>query len=357
MALSRIQNNSYEDTAVHGVRNLIINGEMQVAQRGTSAVTAGNNYAVDRFRTDFSTDGAFSLERSITTPADFKNSVKWTTTTADTSLASTQYAYFRQRIEGNAMSHLNWGSSDAKTITLSFYIRSSVTGTFGGAVWNDAFNRSYAFSYTISSADTWERKAITIPGDTSGTWLTDNSCGMNLTVLASAGSTYQGTAGVWAGVGNVTAAGTVNIMNTLNSTYFVTGVQLEVGDTATPFEHRSYGDELARCQRYYEKITVPQYTNFVAVNNQFNSAMHAQFQYNVIKRTDPSVSVNKTEYSYYNVYNGSNGTGTLSASGESNENMAALEWGGSIGAYSVHWVYLNTGSENYDGVISADAEL
>lgn len=255
MPISVINAESVGDSVVQGARNLVINGAMQVAQRGTSAVTASNGYAVDRFRTDFSTDGAFSLAQSTTTPADFKNSVKWTTTTADTSLASTQYAYFRQRIEGNAMSHLNWGSSDAKTITLSFYVRSSVTGTFGGAVWNNAFNRSYAFSYTISSADTWERKAITIPGDTSGTWLTDNSCGMNLAVLASAGSTYQGTAGVWAGNGNVTAAGTVNVMNTLNSTYFVTGVQLEVGSVATPFEHRSYGDELARCHRYYEKAT------------------------------------------------------------------------------------------------------
>jgi hypothetical protein len=273
-------------------RNLIINGAMQVAQRGTSAVTASNNYAVDRFRTDFSTDGAFSLERSITTPADFKNSVKWTTTTADTSLASTQYAYFRQRIEGNAMSHLNWGSSDAKTITLSFYVRSSVTGTFGGAVWNNAFNRSYAFSYTISSADTWERKAITIPGDTSGTWLTDNSCGMNLAVLASAGSTYQGTAGVWAGDGNVTAAGTVNIMNTLNSTYFVTGVQLEVGDTATPFEHRSFGDELTACQRYYERVSgvSSEQRTFATGKGTSSTNLRTIFYMKTVKRASPTIS-------------------------------------------------------------------
>ena len=250
MALSKIQNNSYADTAVHGRRNLIINGAMQVNQR--VGPWAGSGYTLDRFRADHSTDGAFSIAQDTDTPADFQNSIKWTVTTADASLAATQYAYVRTRLEGNSVAHLNWGTSDAKTVTLSFYIRSSVTGTFGGSIWNNAFDRSYPFTYTISSADTWERKSITIAGDTSGTWLTDTGVGLNISIFASAGSTYSGTAGSWAGAGYVTATGVTNIMATLNSTFYITGVQLEVGSQATPFEHRSYGEELALCRRYYQ---------------------------------------------------------------------------------------------------------
>jgi hypothetical protein len=230
-------------------RNLIINGAMQVDQRNITATADG--YTLDRFRADHSTDGAFSVAQNTTSPADFEYSLKWTVTTADASLAATQYAYIRTRLEGNSVAHLNWGTSDAKAVTLSFYIRSSVTGTFGGAVWNGAFDRSYPFTYTVSSADTWEKKTITISGDTTGTWLTDTDAGLNLAPFASAGSTYSGTAGAWAGAGYVTATGATNIMSTLNATIYITGVQLEVGETATPFEHRSYGDELARCQRYY----------------------------------------------------------------------------------------------------------
>ena len=232
-------------------RNMVVNGDMRIAQRGTSAVTADSQFPVDRFRTDVTNNGSFSLQQVSESPANFQHSLKWTVTGTDTSLSSAQYAYFRTRIEGYDVAHLNWGTSDAQTVTLSFYIKSSVTGTFGGAIWNNSFNRSYPFSYTVSTTD-WERKSITIPGDTTGTWNKDTTCGMNIAPIGSAGSTYSNTAGAWVGSGEITATGATNIMATNSATYHITGVQLELGSVATPFEHRSYGDELQRCQRYFQ---------------------------------------------------------------------------------------------------------
>jgi len=344
-------------------RNLIINGAMQVAQRGTVTGAVHDSFGgPDRYKIGESSDTVFTMSQDSDTPTGegFANSLKLDVTTADSSLASSDYASVIYNIEGQDLQSIKKGTSSAESVTLSFYIKSTITGTYVVQLYDNDNNRSVSKSYTVSSADTWEKKTLTFPADTTGAFDSDNALSLLIRWWFAAGTDYaSGTlATSWESYNGANAAvGQVNAVNSASNNILITGIQLELGETATPFEHRSYGDELARCQRYYEKITVPQYTNFVAANNQFNSPMHAQFQYNVLKRTDPSVSVNKTEYSYYNVYNGSNGTGTLSASGTSNENMAALEWGGSIGAYSVHWVYLNTGSENYDGIISADAEL
>ena len=236
--------------------NLIINSDMSLAQRGTSAVTATANFPVDRFRMDHSSDGAFSAQQSSVVPssADFKNSLKVQTTTADSSLAATQFLYMRQIIEGQNITHLLLGSSLAKKITLSFWVRSSLTGTFGGSFWNDGFNRSHPYTYTINAADTWEKKTITITGDTSGTWLTTNGRGLNVAWGLGVGSTYSGTAGAWAGSGLISATGATSLLGTLNATWYVTGVTLTVGDTA-PVTHpyESYSDNLSRCKRYFQK--------------------------------------------------------------------------------------------------------
>ena len=236
--------------------NLIINSDMSLAQRGTSAVTATANFPVDRFRMDHSSDGAFSAQQSSVVPssADFKNSLKVQTTTADSSLAATQFLYMRQIIEGQNITHLLLGSSLAKKITLSFWVRSSLTGTFGGSFWNDGFNRSHPYTYTINAADTWEKKTITITGDTSGTWLTTNGRGLNVGWGLGVGSTYSGTAGAWAGSGLISATGATSLLGTLNATWYVTGVTLTVGDTA-PVTHpyESYSDNLSRCKRYFQK--------------------------------------------------------------------------------------------------------
>jgi hypothetical protein len=234
-------------------RNRIINGDMRIAQRGTAAVTAANSYPVDRFQLGQSTDGAVSAQQDSSAPAGFVNSLKYTTTTADGTLTTTQSVNIRQRIEGTNVADLSFGTANAKTVTLSFWVRSSLTGTFGGALSNSAQDRTYPYTYTISAADTWEYKTVTIPGDTTGTWLTDTGTGILLFFGLGAGPDRSETAGAWAAVQAVSATGATSVVGTLNATWYITGVQLEVGSVATPFERRPYGTELALCQRYYVK--------------------------------------------------------------------------------------------------------
>ena len=239
-------------------RNLIINGAMNISQRNgasSSTLTSSQVYYLDRFFAVEDTDGTMTIQQSSTSPTDFQYSALLTTGTADTSLAATQICYVGQKLEGLNVAHLNWGTANAKTLTLSFYVRSSLTGTFGGAFANAAFNRSYPFTYSISSADTWEYKTITVAGDTTGTWPTDNTSSIQVFWGLGVGSTYSGTAGAWVGSGNISATGATNVIGTASATFHITGVQLEVGEQATPFEHRSFGDELARCQRYYWQFT------------------------------------------------------------------------------------------------------
>ena len=237
-------------------RNLIINGAMQVAQRGgTTTINNSQSYsAVDRFQGIGSSGGVFDITQSTTTPDGFKNSLKVEVTTADSSIAASEYYVIDQRIEGSNIPQLAWGTSAAKNVTLSFWVRSSVTGTHGGAVSNSATDRSYPYTYTISAADTWEHKTITIDGDTSGTWLTTNGVGIRLYWGLGAGASTSGTADAWGAAEYRTATGAVQLIGTANATWYITGIQLEVGDVATAFEHRTVGDELARCQRYYFQI-------------------------------------------------------------------------------------------------------
>jgi len=278
--------------------NLIINSDMSVAQRGTSAVTSDGSYAVDRFEVQHSSDGAFSAQQSSVVPssADFKNSLKVETTTADSSLAATQYLYIRQIIEGQNITHLLLGSSLAKKITLSFWVRSSLTGTFGGSFWNDGFNRSYPYTYTINAADTWEKKTITITGDTSGTWLTTNGRGLNVAWGLGVGSTYSGTAGAWAGSGLISTTGATSLLGTLNATWYVTGVTLTVGDSA-PVTHpyESYAENLAKCQRYFWKGELSAGPTYLG--NGANISVGNGFTLPVIMRATPTGTVVSNEHS------------------------------------------------------------
>jgi hypothetical protein len=223
---------------------------MTIDQRNNGAAVTTNTYCPDRWRVEQTTDGAFSAQQISDAPAGFVNSLRWTVTTADASLAATQYATVRQGIEGFNIADFNWGTANAKTVTLSFWVKSSLTGTFGGIFGNNDFNRSYPFTYTITSANTWEQKSITIAGDTTGTWNTTNSAGIQIYFGLGVGSTYSGTAGSWQASGLISATGAVNLMGTLNATWQITGVQLEVGTTATSFEYLDYGNILRQCQRY-----------------------------------------------------------------------------------------------------------
>jgi hypothetical protein len=248
-------------TPYTGFKNRIINGAMVIDQRNAGASvtvnTGANVFSVDRWAgagTGSGTDGAFTMQQDLSAPTGFSNSIKVTVTTIDAVMTGSQSYQVTQSIEGFNTSDLSFGAASAKAITLSFWARSSLTGTFGGALSNSAFNRSYPFTYTISVADTWEYKTVTIAGDTSGTWIgSTNGIGLRVYFGLGAGSDRAGTAGAWAGAGHTSATGAVSVIGTSGATFYITGVQLEKGSTATSFDYRPYGTELALCQRYFEK--------------------------------------------------------------------------------------------------------
>jgi len=238
-------------------RNKIINGDMQIDQRnaGASVTPADGEYTLDRWRTGASQSSKFSVQRSSVAPVGFTSSMLVTSLSAY-SVGTNDNFEMLQYIEGFNAADLAWGTANAQTITVSFWVRSSLIGTFGGSINNGAFDRSYPFSYTISAPNTFEYKTITITGDTLGTWTTDNSIGLVLCIGLGAGTGRSGTAGVWSGSTFYNATGATSVVGTNGATFYITGVQLEVGTVATPFEHRSYGDELARCQRYFQSFSL-----------------------------------------------------------------------------------------------------
>jgi hypothetical protein len=237
-------------------KNRILNGDMRIAQRGTAAVSTDNSYPVDRFviRAAGTDELVFSASQDSSAPSGFVNSLKVTVSTPETSFTGAEQFLVRQLIEGTNVSDLGWGTSSATTVTFSFWVRSSLTGDFGGALINSGLNQSYPFLYTISTADTWEKKSITIAGATSGTWLTTTGVGISVNFALGIGPDRLGTAGAWNSNNNTGATGMVQLGLTNGATFYITGVQLEVGSVATPFERRPFGAELALCQRYYYKV-------------------------------------------------------------------------------------------------------
>jgi hypothetical protein len=240
-------------------RNLIINGAMQVAQRGTStaSISSGDTYpSVDRFMLRVSSAGTWTHSQSTDAPAGFSSSLKMDCTTADASLAADDNVQIQYRFEGQDLQQLDFGSASAKSLTLSFWVKATKTGTNIVELYQDDGNDHIAKSYTVSSADTWEHKTVTFSGNTLASIANDNTRSLIVQFLLAAGSNFQsGTlATSWAGyVQGNEAVGQVNHADSTSNNFYLTGVQLEVGDTATPFEHRSYGEELALCQRYYQK--------------------------------------------------------------------------------------------------------
>lgn len=240
-----------------GFKNRIINPGMVINQRGgTVTATPSGAYGVDRFKSYASGGGVFTSIQSTTVPTGpgFINSVLLTVTTADASIAAPDYYAFNQEIEGFNVADLGFGTASASTVTLSFWVRSSITGTYAVALYNSAGNRGYPATYTISAADTWTFVSLTIPGDTGGTWLTNNSAGLIIRYDLGSGSDAYGTANTWKTTGTFAASrtsSTANWISTLGATFYLTGVQLERGSNATSFEFRDYGRELMMCQRYY----------------------------------------------------------------------------------------------------------
>jgi len=308
MALTEVDAARLNDNVFNAVgpfTNRIINGDMRIDQRNAGAsasLTSSQTYFLDRWFAVEDTDGTMTIQQSTTAPTGFQRSALLTTGTADTSLGAAQYAYIAQKPEGFNVADFDWGTANAKTVTLSFWVRSSLTGTFGGAVSNSAYNRSYPFTYTISAANTFEYKSITIPGDTTGTWVTDNGIGMQIFWGLGVGSTNSGTAGSWAASGYISATGATSVIGTASATFYITGVQLEAGSVATPFERRSYGQELALCQRYYEKSykqgegagTASRGTVAAFVSSVASGYVYGNVRYTVTKRATPTVTI----YSY-----------------------------------------------------------
>jgi hypothetical protein len=241
-----------------GFRNRIINGDMRIDQRngGASITPSQAAYALDRWVYNFNPTARFTFQQNlngVTPPTGFTNYLGMSVSSAGTP-GSGDVNLLRQRIEGFNSADLAWGTASAASVTISFWVRSSLTGTFSGALQNGSENRTYPFTFSISAANTWEFETITIAGDTTGTWATNNTTGIVFTINLGSGSSQLTTAGAWAASGATGATGQVNLCATAGATFYLTGVQLEAGSVATPFERRDYGRELILCQRYFYRV-------------------------------------------------------------------------------------------------------
>jgi hypothetical protein len=325
MALTQVDQGLLSTNAQYtGFKNRIINGAMVIDQRnaGASVTPTDGQYALDRWVNYQNVASKFSVQQnagSVTPPVGFGNYLGVTSLSAYTVLSG-GYNIVQQNIEGFNTADLVWGTANAATVTLSFWVRSSLTGTFGGVLNNSASNRSYPFTYTISSANTWEQKSITIAGDTSGTWIgATNGIGLMVRFGLGVGSTYSGTAGAWSGSQLFSATGATSVVGTNGATFYITGVQLEKGSTATSFDYRPYGTELALCQRYYEKSfpatwvpgTASFATGFISTTSPTASGGEASgARFIVPKRASPTVvtynAVTGASASAYRVSTGAN---------------------------------------------------
>ena len=297
MTLDGTNGVTFNDTSLQGaaaspyvLKNRIINGDMGIDQRnaGASVTPINLEYTVDRWAAGLTQASKFSVQQNaaaVTPPVGFSNYLGVTSLSSYSVLAGDIFL-IRQYIEGYNFADLGWGTANAKTITLSFWVRSSLTGTFGGSLMNSASNRSYPFTYSISVANTWEQKTITVAGDTSGTWIgATNGIGVRVFFGLGGGATYSGTAGAWAASAFYTATGATSVVGTNGATFYITGVQLEQNTVATPFERRLYNQELANCQRYYEQIG-----NFVGRASAATGA-EGSISILVTKRATPTMTI------------------------------------------------------------------
>ena len=268
-------------------RNRIINGAMVIDQRnaGASVTPVDAQFLTDRFiynSTQSSKVTAQQNQGSVTPPVGFANYLGITSSSAYSVIAS-DFFTIGQRIEGFNTYDLAWGTASAKSVVLSFQVYSSLTGTFGGSIVNSGFSRSYPFTYSIPTANTWTTISIAIAGDTSGTWVgATNGVGMRLVIGLGVGSTYSGTAGAWSTNNYLSATGATSVVGTSGATFYITGVQLEVGTNATSFDYRPYGTELQLCQRYYEVGA------FVIYTSSGNTT--SLWWYKAEKRTTPTIA-------------------------------------------------------------------
>jgi hypothetical protein len=314
-------------------RNLIINGAMQVAQRGTSftGLTGGTNYGADRHGFVIANAGTWTVENSTTSLDAFKDSVKIDCTTADASLAASDQCNFRYVFEGQDLQHLKKGTSAAESLTLSFWVQSNKTGTYIVELFDSDNTRHISRSYTIDSSGTWEQKTITFPGDTTGSLDNDNGSSLTVRWWLVTGTTFtSGTLATnWQAQNNADrAVGQVNLADSTDNEWQITGVQLEVGSVATPFEHRSYGDELDRCERYFQLVD-----SFVATGYGSGVGIGMALSFRKQMRASPSLSVTGVLYitdAVANDYVQSAVTGSISSNNRNERGcrMAAANFSG-----------------------------
>ena len=296
-------------------RNRLINGNMAIDQRyaGTATANTINSYVIDRWAGYQSTFGKIVVQQnagSVTPPVGFANYLG-ATSQSSYSVLSSDYYVFLQPIEGYNFADLNWGTANAKTVTLSFWVYSSLTGTFGGSLKNGANNYCYPFSYTISSSNTWTYITITIAGPTSGTWIgATNGQAVSVNFGMGVGSSYSASAGSWQSGNYLGATGAVSVVGTSGATFYITGVQFEVGSAATPFEHRHYGLELSLCQRYCYRPVGTDVHNWLSGSGGWGSTTNALIggTFPVQMRATPSLTTDSATLSNYAVYATSGGT-------------------------------------------------
>ena len=356
------QADQFNSDSTFGFKNRIINGGMTIDQRNAGASVTGNAdvFPIDRWQFDCSQSSKLTSQQnqgSVTPPSGFKNYLGFTSSSAYT-VGTTETFRIRNIIEGFNVADLMYGTANAQTTTLSFWARSSLTGTFGGSLSNGDNDRSYVFAYTISAANTWEYKTVTIVGDTTGTWGSTNGRGIQVSFSLGGGSGRSTTAGSWSAGYFIQPTGSTNLVSTNAATLYITGVQLEVGSTATSFDYLDYGRSLIQCQRYYEKsynIDVAPLTSTAVGNIQFygstDSAQNivTSRQFSVSKRTTPTMT-------YIN-QNGTSGTWTYVRSGAT-ANVTANDYQTGTSGFNV---YVSTGAAyvvaNMYGHWVASAEL
>jgi len=281
-------------------RNLVINGNFVVAQRGTSfSNVTSSQFCLDRFSVDVGGGGAFNVTQDTSAPEGFEKSLKLEVNTADSSIAAADAYRVTQSIEGQNTAQVDLGASTAKAMALSFYVKSSVTGTYGVGLANSAETENFVAEYTISSANTWEKKTINIPVRTSGTWLTTNGVGIGVRFDLGSGTNYNGTAGQWQTTSSKVyrTSSCVNLIATGSATWFITGVQLEVGQNPTEFETEPFGETLQKCQRYYYSLPDTPTSSFRILHlahAQSATFANSGFNHPTPMRAQPTITENGT---------------------------------------------------------------
>jgi len=347
------------NTSPYTMKNRIINGGMTVDQRnaGASVTPTSSAYTLDRWEATVSAASKYSVIQNTNSTAGYNTTGQYysllaTSLSAYTVGASEAFT-LTQYIEGYNVADMMFGTSGAKTFTLSFWVYSSLTGTFGGAFQNSGRTRSYPFTYTISAANTWEQKTITVTGDTTGTWLTTNGRGLNVIFSLGAGSTLSGTAGAWATATYYSATGATSVVGTNGATFYITGVQLEVGSSATSFEWRPYGTELALCQRYHQQLGSA--VGVAAAANLFTGAM----QFFVPMRTSPTLSVSAAmTVTDTNAADYTQSSAAVSiVSGNRVNNLGVNFSLTNLSGMTTNKVFITIPTAYSNGIISASAEL